>query len=230
MNYIHKYFPSLKLSWYQSLTKFFTDRSSLDVLKSSLARSRSVCLTPGHFRLRHQSFPRRLRHPHMPRISLSSRISPSRISNLVIPVCLESHYPLKLLHNTYSRVLVSSSTSVLVHFARIIGYRLYPAWHILPASRLVRRHLRPVCTCHPSSPLSYAAATPSCPDLDHQGVDLSSVSGSLIQTLDVLIHREFEGGVRYPYLTTRLDILILLLVSLSNYSLPLSLSFLVSIY
>ena len=101
-------------------------------------RSHSVCLAHGHFHLLwHQSFPRHLHHRHMPRISPFSRISPSRISNLTVVARLVARHPHKLLHNIQSRVPVSSSISVLVHFACVIGYRLCAAWSTLPASRLV---------------------------------------------------------------------------------------------
>ena len=44
------------------------------------------------------------------------------------------------MHNSRSRVLVSSSTFVIIHYARVIGDRLCHAWPILPSSRLIRRH------------------------------------------------------------------------------------------
>ena len=104
--------------------------------------------------------------------------------------CADRVYPVQLLHNTRSRVPVSSFTSILVHFARVIGHHLCPVWSIQPASRLVRRHPilirrhpRPVCTRHTSSLLSYAVATSSRPNLDHQGANLSSVSRRLTVSL-----------------------------------------------
>ena len=101
-------------------------------------------------------------------------------------------YPAQLLHNTRSRVPVSSSTSVLVHFALIVGHRLCHAWSIFLASHLacqhqvfVHRHPLPVCTRHLSLPLPYAVATPPRPDLDHQSADFSLFSCRLVQTLGV---------------------------------------------
>ena len=132
-----------------------------------------MCLTPVHFHLmRHQSFPHRLRHPTLgscnpipirSRISLSAHasdlvvFSDLTLSNLRSCRCCLPRISLFLSKTSFTVEFMSSSNSVLVHFALVISRRLCPAWPILPASRLARRHLvlvrrhpRPACARHPS--------------------------------------------------------------------------------
>ena len=86
---------------------------------------------------------------------------------------------------------MSPSTSVPVHSERIIGDRVYPGWLILPAFRIARRH--PVLVVNILVLNARVTRHRLCPmqrlchlvPLDHQSVDLSSVSRSLVQTLGV---------------------------------------------